>query len=164
MYPPRPRSNDTSCLGTSRWLSVFLAGCSTLLHCRPATHPPAFTCLPPVQPARPRPRSRDNLVRAAAPLAKRSPGSRTRREGAPGSAPDSSHWPSRLPVPALLFSLCTALLERLPGGDFRFGRSGGPRAGPCGGGSRPGRAAAHQDEPWTARAGRWWCATTALGL
>lgn len=80
--------------------SVFPAGCSTLLHNRPTAHQPAFTCLPPVQPARPRPRSRDTWVRATAPPALRSAGSRTRQEGAP--ALDSSHWPSRLPVPGSL--------------------------------------------------------------
>lgn len=40
-------------------------------------------------------------IRDAAPPALRSAGSRTRQVGAP--APDNSHWPSRLPVPALLF-------------------------------------------------------------
>lgn len=120
----------------------------------PTAHLRSFTGRPRLQAARPRPWSRDTWDRATAPHAGRSAGSREQREGAP--APANAHWPSRLPI-------TTRSAERRADGDFRRGRSDGPRAGPRGGGSRPSRAAALQGEPWTARAGRWWCATTALG-
>lgn len=89
-----------------RDLQVAFGLPSPLLHPSPLppSHTPSSLHLPASRTAgRPRPRSRDTLVRAAAPPALRSAGSRTRREGAPAPTPDSSHWPSRLPVPALLF-------------------------------------------------------------
>lgn len=97
MYPPRPRSNDTSRLGTSRSLPSRLPHPSPLL----ARRTPAGLHLP------------DSVQPAGRALGPETPGSeppptslaqrrkQSEREGAP--APDSSHWPSRLPVPALLF-------------------------------------------------------------